>query len=514
MIKIKIQKIISKIILIFKNYHPSKWEALSFLIIPIFIGILCSLDLDNDTWFILNYGRYIINHGFPTIDPFTIHEGLNLVIQQWSTDIIFYTAYEHLGKIGLYLIVNLVNIYIIFITYKLLMLVTDNKRNLSVILTIIIVSLFDLWFLTSRPQIFSSSILITELYVLEKYTKTKSNKILYLLPILSLLMINFHASMWLILFCFWLPFFINTFKFRIGKLTSEGLKKKDLIISFIFMIIVGFINPYGLKSMTYLFTSYNIPYIYNFVCEMKTPSINSILGIFIYLCIFSIYIIYILLLKKQIKIYHFLLLIGTTFLAVSQNRGILFFIIASIYPLGYYFKDNFYIIKEPKNNKKMKVLFLLTLTILGIFPFMIMLANNNIKFIASAKKGIDYLVETVNTDEIRLYCSYEQCNYAEYLGIKTYSDSRAEIFLKANNKKEDILEELYKLSRYELDANKFLEKYNFTHLLVRNKEPLYKELINNSDYEIIYKEEIKDKEKSNNIQEESDKYLYFIFKKI
>ena len=77
------------------NYHPSKWEALSFLLIPIFIGMLTSIcGGNNDIWFILNFGRYILNNGFPTIDPFTIHDGLEIIVQQWLSDIIFYSGYK------------------------------------------------------------------------------------------------------------------------------------------------------------------------------------------------------------------------------------------------------------------------------------------------------------------------------------------------------------------------------------------------------------------------------------
>jgi len=43
--------------------------------------------LDSDVWFILNNGRYICENGFPTINPFTIHEGLPVVLSQPLTAI-------------------------------------------------------------------------------------------------------------------------------------------------------------------------------------------------------------------------------------------------------------------------------------------------------------------------------------------------------------------------------------------------------------------------------------------
>ncbi len=40
-------------------------------------------------------------------------------------------------------------------------------------------------------------------------------------------------------------------------------------------------------------------------------------------------------------------------------------------------------------------------------------------------------------------------------------DGRVEVFVKANNKKYDVMNEYYKLTRGKIKPNKFLEKYNF-----------------------------------------------------
>ena len=48
---------------------------------------------DNDFWFTINQGRYILNNGFPTTVISTIHEGLSFVYQSWGTGTLFYLAY-------------------------------------------------------------------------------------------------------------------------------------------------------------------------------------------------------------------------------------------------------------------------------------------------------------------------------------------------------------------------------------------------------------------------------------
>ena len=495
------------------NYHPSKWEALSFLLIPIFIGMLTSTGNENDLWFLINTGRYILNNGFPTVDPFTIHEGLSLVVQQWVPDVIFYSFYKWLGKVGIFLIVNLVNCYIVFITYKLIMLITDKKRNLSVLFTVIITTLISFSFIVSRPQIFSISFLLTELYFLEKYDKTEKIRYLLWLPILSILMINCHASMWLLLFCFLVPFIFNRFSVKLGRITSNGGSKLALIIVGVIMLLCGFINPYGIGAMTYVLTSWGVPVINEFIAEMLVPDIHTIRGIGTYIIIFSVYLVYMLFSKKKIYVKYLLLILGTTYLALSSYRGIVFFIIASIYPLAFYFKDRFYYIKEPKQMTKCLVLFIFNCVIFIVIPLTLIINSDLVIMQFSMKEAIDKIALKENIDDVKLYCNYGECNYAEYLGIKVYIDSRAEIFLKANNKKEDILTELYLLQEHAIYYKDFLNKYNFTHLLVKETDVLYQNLLHDEDYEIVYKGyETKADYKIGNSS--MDRWNYILFKRI
>ena len=506
---------IKKIIEKYKNYHPSKWEALSYLLIPIFIGLLTSTATGGDIWFIMNTGRYILNNGFPTIDPFTIHDGLSVVIQQWIPDIIFYKSFDVLGKTGIYLTVNLLNIYIVFITYKLLMLVSDKKRNLSVLITCIITTIYSLSFTIARPQMFSTSILITELYFLEKYFKTLNWKYLISLPILSILMINMHASMWLMLFCFWLTFFLNTFSYKIGKIKSEKRNKKELLIFGILMMLCGLVNPYGYKAMTYVLTSFGIPEINTMVSEMNVPQIQSVLGLAIYIIIFSVYCIYMLFNKKEINSRHAFLLAGTTYLSIAAYRGYLFFLIGSIYPLAIYFNEKFYYINENKFNKKIYSLLIL-IVLLIIIPLTIVIKNKYIIFENPKKKAIDYIYKNENEKQnIKIYCAYGGCDYSQWLGMKTYIDNRAEIFLKANNKKKDIFKEYYNLQYKKMYYKDFLEKYNFDYLIIDENDYLYQLMVNdkNDNYEIVYSS-ISDKINYKKFVASDDRFYYVVLKRI
>ncbi|MBE6161213.1 MAG: hypothetical protein E7158_03235 [Firmicutes bacterium] len=500
-----------KILEKYRNYHPSKWEALSFLLIPIFLGLLTSTGTDGDIWFLMNVGKYITNNGFFHIDPFTIHNGLYVVVQQWFIDVLFYKLHNLFGMIGIYLITNLVNTYFVYINYKLNMLISNNKRNLSVLITVITTSIVSLTFVIPRPQVFSMSILVTELFFLEKYFKTNNSKYLISLPILSIIMINIHASMWLLLLCFWFPFFLNTFNYKFGKIFSKKRNRKELIIYAFLMLICGIINPYGIKAMSYILTSYTSPLLFKVVSEMQIPDIHIVYGTIIFIIVFSIYLIYIIFNKKDIESRHFFLLIGTTYLAISSNRSILFLVISSIYPLSMYLNDNFYYVKENKYNNKH--LFFIIMILFIIIPIIVVLKCNLICYRQPMKEGIDYINKNKENSNVKIYCPYGECSYAEWVGLKPYIDSRAEVFLKSNNKKSDILEEYYDLLNGKIYYKDFLDKYDFDYLLVMERDPMYQNILHDSDYEIVYSD-ISLTENHKKGFGKSEIYNYYVFKAI
>lgn len=494
----------------FCSYHPAKWEAFAFLMIPVLVGILSATCFDNDVWFLIRTGEEIVTNGFPHVDFLTFHENLTLVVQQWLVDVLFFFVYDVGGKNGLYFLTLLVNIYLIFITYHLLMLVTDKKRNLSILFTCVITSSLAFFFLLPRPQIFSFAILITELYVLEHYMKKGNTKILYLLPFLSWLMIQVHASLWPMLFCFWLPFFLNTFSFSIGRLSSEAKPKKPLLLAFIFMILVALINPYGVDAIFYLFRSLNSSSLYHIVPEMRIPDIHTFMGIVSYFCLFVVWIGYFLFTKSKIKIRHFLLLLGTTYLTISSRRGLAYFLIAAIYPLAYYFRSNFYRVRDLPLSFRQSIPLLVAVLFLGIMPIGLILSSDGVLMKYSMQEGIDYLLENEDADQVRLYCAYGECTYAEYMGLKPYMDSRAEVFIKENNQQADILDEMFYLQNHALDYHDFLDKYQFTHLLVTEDDYLYQLLLHDSDYEVFFSGV--ESKTTHSLQEKNLRH-YIIFKK-
>lgn len=475
--KNKIKNNLKEIINLYSKWIPPKsFIIVLFLIISLFYGITY-FKIDGDFWFLINTGKHIINNGIPHIEPFTIHTNLNFIAQQWLTDIIFYLIYDKFSVYGMLLLLTLLNIFIILISYKMALLVSDGKVKTSVLTILLFECIFIITFFTTRPQIFDTLFLSLELYLLELYIKKKKKTHLIGLPIISLLMINFHSSLWLMIFVFLVPYYIE-------KLFSKDKNEiKVLIITTILMLICAIFNPYGIESFKYLFNSYGIDIINNLVGEMKAITISSGLPIFIYIAI-TVYSFYYN--KGKNKLRYLLLVLGTTYLALNHTKGALFLIICSIPVLSYNFKNLF---KEEKKfiykEKSINILMII-IAIICLFIYI----HNIITIDLEEKTRTyqydigEYFINNVNKD-VKVYTDYNTGGYLEYLGYRCYLDSRAEVFLKANNKKEDILKEYYKLQTNQLSINFFLEKYNFDYLLVSEKDILFFNL-DDKNYREVY----------------------------
>ncbi len=478
---------------IFTKPQP-KYIYFLFFVIPFLVLFVNRLCFANDFYTLFSVGKYIINNGFPHNLIFTIHSDFTYVPQQWLTCVLFYLIYHYFGRIGMMFFLTFLYAFIFYISYKLCYIVS-NKRSASTLFSIIICVLLSFLHVRTRPQMFDYIIILLEFIILEKYFRTDNIKYLFFLPILSILLINFHASSFSLLFIFMIPYFIDTFSFNIFGIRGKKRKRTPLVLSLIAMLISGFINPYGLDMITYIFRSYGNKFINLVVNEMKAPVITDKIGFFVYFVIFSVLFIYFHFKDKQIKARYFFLTLGTIFMTLLNVKSFSYFVISSFFPLADYLSDyfakdeEFTITKEFKKNYFIAFGFLILITILSfIMGYNNKVANNN-----SIKKIANYLSKEQKKEnkKFRVYTNYDNGSYAEFKGLSVYIDPRAEAFLKSNNKKEDIFKEYYMLDYYDSDIEKFLNKYNFDYIIVSDDERLYYNYLNtnkNKKYKKVYTE--------------------------
>ncbi len=475
-----------------KSVIPEKWQRL-FLLFFLIIPFLNPPVLDNDIWFLLNHGRHVLQNGIPYIEPFTLHEGLTFVMQQWMSCVLFWITYSSVGRFGLVLLTDIIYFLILIMVYKTCMLVTDGYFEISYGIALLTGAILRV-FMVTRPQVISLFMMTIELYSLESYARSGKKSSLYVLPLLSVLMVNMHASMWPMLFVLMLPYLLDAIPFKTKLISGAGYPLKPLITATAVTAAFGLINPYGTDSMTYLLRSYGVPVINGLVREMCAPDIKTIVGKYVFGCVLIITLIYIFYRKGSSTLRYMLLSLGTLYLTLSSIRGFQIMLVCYGFPLAYYLKD----VQLPASadaEPDGKTLRIRKLLIALITIVIIISCAKNIKTVTDdldappSKGAVEYLLANFDPASIRLYNNYNDGDYSEFMGIPTYMDARAEVFLKACNEKEDILDEYVMLQSGKIHYEDFLEKYKFTHVLATDFDLLYVYLENDTDYRISYEDE-------------------------
>ena len=462
--------------------------------------MVCNPSIDNDSWYVLAEGREIVENGIYYEDQLSMHEGLQVTVQNYGFAVIFYGIYSVFGPVGVYIGMLILALGICYLIYKICMLLSDKNENLSLLLAVLTSVFLGYCFIVTRAQVVSYFILMLVIYLLELYVKTNKNKYLWWIPALSLLQINLHASVWPMIPLVMGVYIIDSFKSK--KLHLQGYKKKPLLIALLISILVGFLNPYGLRMMTFIFTSYGVPEANDYIDEMAPFSLINGYCVLLYAAIAVAMILYIYGEKQNIRMRWLLLIFGFLALGINTSKGMSYVILMLLFPLAAAYKD---IQTEKWGSRKKRWMFASWWGILAVILIVIITATKIPQIIdgpndhmISAVDKLDEEVGETDKKSLKIFADYSQGGYLEYRGYKPYIDPRMEVFIKANNGKEDIFKEMYALDRRKMDVDEFLDKYDFDYIVVVE----YEEALYNHDkkgYELIY-EIVDDKDKENNIK--------------
>ena len=480
-----------------------KWFKLLYILAPAAGLILIPALLDNDFYFIFTTGEYIVKNGFPTTDFLSMHTTMNIIPQQWLTGVLFYFLYTYLGKWGVIGFVYLCYGLMCVIIHKLTMLISENQFIAS-IMTFCATMLMTVMFEKTRPQAITYVIIVAELYFLECYVQKKKLIYLFLLPVLSVLQINFHCSMWVMLFVFAAPYAAAALPIKVGKIKQEPCCSFiKLAVCGIACFVAGFLNPYGLKAITYITTSFGYSEIDNLVVEMDKTSLEDISGVLLF-ALFAVLLVITLVLKKRNYSTRFVLLFaGTAFMALLNVKSIAYFLIGGIPAFSYMVKDIqiFLPVDDKKRDKKEKrkliILIGLFVVMLGFLAGALTFNSRNTESISNESvkeyEALDEIVSILdkeNREDIILYAGFDFGQYIEFNGYHPYIDGRAELFLKDNNGEYDYLKEYVDLRNTNIYYKDFINKYNFNYLIVSDTDKyLAISLANDDDFELVYDSE-------------------------
>ena len=100
-------------------------------------------------------------------------------------------------------------------------------------------------------------------------------------------------------------------------------------------------------------------------------------------------------------------------------------------------------------------------------------------------KAADYLDTAAEENDVVLYTEFDNGAYMEWRGYKVYMDARPELFQKKVNGQEDIYSEFVDVFKGNIDYTTFLNKYNFTHLVVTDNTLFSMYLNYDENYKLV-----------------------------
>jgi len=355
------------------------------LFLFLFIGLLfVGNRINNDVWFLLNHGHYVDLYGFPHTEPFTIHEGLHFIMQQWLFAWILWKVYAFAGIFGLQAFAWIGGAVLIYLDYRLMLSVSRN-RQMAFLLAQLIGLFCGILFICQRPQLFSSIIFLLEILVLENIPWGKKYCFV-ILSVLSALLINIHAAMWPMLFVFLLPYLAEWIgqQGRLARFTARfpepaAWKGHELLILALGMFAFAFLNPYGTEAMTYTAHSYGYKEINAIVGEMTPLALRGFSSILLLLFI-GLFMFYA---RHRAPLRYFLFAFGTGILALSSVRSLFLFLLFGTLPLAYMLQHKHLAYKQHYTFQRL--VFLLSIGLISMVVYYIHYRSDILSFIQEQK---------------------------------------------------------------------------------------------------------------------------------
>lgn len=453
---------------------------------------------DGDTFFHLTAGRYIFTNAFPVKDPFSFHD-ISYMPHEWLSDVIFYVVYKVSGYAGLFIFQYMFIMILLWVMYRLNLMVSKDRKYIAFLGAVIPMIFINQYFITIRPQIFTYILFIFEIYVIEAFITYKNKRLLYLLPVLSLAVANFHMGTYPLFFILSLPYLMdNGVKLHLGRIKSRRFAEGNdgvflpLLISMLCSIPVGILNPYGIKKMNYFALIFRSEVTYN-ISEWLTPDFDTWFGISIFLCLFTLVALF-MVTKRDISLRTMLMLSGTGYMVLSGVRYFAYFLLMSGYLVIEYINSS--ITDEQWGNAQVRIKKLLNRKIMvilmaGILVFAIAskYASDQIKitdFRAFPDKAVEYLKEHTDYKNLKLYNEYYHGGFLMFNGIKVFIDSRGDLFVKEYNPECMVLND-YRQVMYGMTHYKdIFDKYNFDHALVYKGRIVDNMLQHDSNWRKVY----------------------------
>ncbi len=465
--------------------------------------------IQNDTFFTIVLGNNILKNGIQEIDTLTWHKDLKYTNSRWLFDILVAIIYHHFSWNGITVFVSM---FTILIALALFFIIKDRCKNgkIALLCTFIAIYLAKPMF-TARAQIVSFLLFIIEYFCIEKLLETNQKKYKILLMIIPIFIANFHASVFLMYFIFYLPYiaeyiiFLSIEKIKVlkdhwkikkwctiicNKFVIEKKENfKSLMIIFFLSLFTGFITPIGLAPYTDMIKA---------MLGASTTCIGELAhstfynNASYYSIIIAITLVIIITKVKPCLVDVFFLL-GFGIMTIVAYRSYYFFLLIGSISIAKIFASlvKIYAIKIDNIFIKVGVYSALILMV-GSFGVKEFFYNQRKAFVPEETypvKVSEYILQHNDLENMRIYNDFNIGSYLEFKGIKAFIDSRSGMFCKEFNSGVTILEDWMTIQEGEETYQNLLDQYKITHVLVHTGEKLNTKIKQDSQWSLEYADE-------------------------
>ena len=209
-----------------------KFNVLAIFVIVLFCFALTPKTLQNDTYYTIAIGEYIMENGIDMQDAFSWHEDLPYTYPHWLYDVGTYLVFEAGEAIGIggftaiYIATVILAITLGIVVYYAMNKICKNQL-VSFFITLGVMDLLKS-FICARAQLVTYILFVLTILFIEQFIETKKKRYIVYLIIIPIIIANVHCAVWPFYFILYLPYIAE---YIIAMLTGSNLYYKIAIKS-------------------------------------------------------------------------------------------------------------------------------------------------------------------------------------------------------------------------------------------------------------------------------------------
>ena len=526
-----------------------KFDILSIVCIIVFCISMSPVTLQNDTFYTIKIGEYILDNGITYMDPFSWHENLSYTFPHWLYDVMIYAIFNVGGYLGIYISTIAFACILGIILYATNVKLNKN-RLLSFLMTIGVIYLLG-DFIAARAQLVTYILFTLTIYSIERFLSTKKKRYPLYLIIISIMIANLHVAVWPFYFVLYLPYigeyiiaclqdsgkFIDKIKIRRyknklnkniidektreeitnkvleleGKISQADERKnkrnakaykveivknnnvKWLILIMLICVLTGLLTPLKDAPYTYLFKTMQ---------GNTTQNINEHLPLVLidnkeFLVFIVIFLIILMFTDTKIRLKDLFMIGGLLLLAFISRRQTSMFILLGSFTLVN-LCARFINKYDPDGIKKVEEFMTTLLGKIIVISIIVILSYSNIKpdlddkFVNEKSYPVEatkFIKENIDIQQMRLFNEY---NYGSYLllhDIPVFIDSRADLYSPEFNKGTSVFSDFMNISGISVYYEDKFESYGITHVIIKRNSKLNLLISRDDNYKELYKDD-------------------------